>query len=56
VTPAELADAAARAGLTLVETLGTSIRLWRSLREWRLRVRPGTSTAVTYGAWLRRGP
>ncbi len=54
VRPQELAAAGTAAGLKAEPPRGQRLRLWATLRDWRIRVAPGTSTALEYTMWLRR--
>lgn len=55
IRPQELAAAAATAGLRLDRLLGQRLRLIATIRSWAVRLAPGPSTAIGYGAWLVNG-
>lgn len=54
IRPQELATAATAAGLRLDRLLGQRLRLLATIRCWAVRLAPGSSTAIGYGAWLAR--
>jgi 2-polyprenyl-6-hydroxyphenyl methylase/3-demethylubiquinone-9 3-methyltransferase len=54
VTPAELVAAAAAHGLGKPRLLGQRLRLWDTLRTWRIHVDDGGSTALGYGYWFTK--
>lgn len=54
VTPAELIAAAAALGLGQPRLLGQRLRLWHTLRTWRIHVADGGSTALGYGCWFTK--
>lgn len=54
VTPDEIGAAAAACGLVVERFLGQRLRVWRTIVERRIRVAPGRSLALGYGAWLRK--
>lgn len=54
ITPDELRAAASSVGLRCTAVLGERLRIAATIAEWRVRVSPGTSTAVGYAAWFAR--
>lgn len=54
VRPDELAAAGRRAGLEPSAARGQRLRWWATLRDRRVRVAPGASTALEYTMWLTR--
>ena len=54
IRPTELAAAGDLAGLSAEPPNGQRLRWWATLRDWRVRVAPGRSTALEYSQWLRR--
>ena len=56
VPPARLATMAREVGLDPVVFCGEGVRLWATLRRWRVEPRPSRSLAVAYSVLLRRRP
>ncbi len=52
IRPDELAFTARQIGFVSGNRLGHRVRIWQTLRQWRICMAPGNSTAVSYGAWL----
>lgn len=54
IRPQELQAAAMSAGLRCERILGQRLRLWATLRNWSIRLRPGDGIGLGYGAWFRK--
>ncbi|HYE06402.1 MAG TPA: bifunctional 2-polyprenyl-6-hydroxyphenol methylase/3-demethylubiquinol 3-O-methyltransferase UbiG [Planctomycetota bacterium] len=51
IRPDELDAAAAGAGLRCQRHIGQRLRLWRTLKRWRVAMDEGRNMAITYSAW-----
>ena len=51
VRPDELDAAAVAAGLTCERHIGQRLRLWHTLKRWRVAMDEGSSMAIAYSAW-----
>lgn len=54
IRPDKLESTAYHIGFTAGKRLGHRVRIWASLRQWRICMARGRSTAISYGAWLVR--
>jgi len=54
IRPDELESTARQFGFTPGNRLGHRVRIWQTLKQWRICMARGNSTAISYGAWLVR--
>ena len=54
ITPQSLISVAQKCGFSAGPVLGQRLRLWRTIREWRVRVTAGKSDRIAYSMWLYR--